>query len=300
MSACVFWFFIVSLEHNIKNFPTEIPVQAFNLSEELSLTQPLQNVHIKITSKGQDINKIQQSNFRAFVNLENTAKGKHTVNVEVTSENKEIIIVQVTPETLTLELDERASKEVSIDTLIEGNPAEGYQTGSIILSESQAKISGTANQLEHISKVSAKVVLSGTEQREIRSKAQLSVIDEDGNILKHIQVSPQEIEFVLPIVAEEQVKTVGIKPTLTGQLPSGLWLSKITLTPSSIQVKGNKRIIDALETIETEDIILDNLKTSTLKRVNLDFPEGTSPLDDKNINTLLQISVSELSPDQTE
>lgn len=305
LGALIFWIATVSLEHNIKELPDLVPIQAFNLSEDLAIKHSLGSIRLKISSEKQDVAKISKDNFQAFVDLKDLKKGEHTVDVQVTSQNKDYTIAQVDPKTISIIIEKKVSREVPVQVLIKGDPMEGYKIGKPIASEDNAKIFGISETIHTISQVSAVVNLEGTEIEDIESMITLAVLDEEGKPMDHVRVEPQEIAIIVPINQSDYVRTVGIKPVFHGQLPDPtVWLSKINLNPVDIQIAGKKDVIDAVEYIETESIDRSEIKNGQVrnnfvKRVQLVFPQGVKPADEDDTTALVELTVSPIESDDS-
>lgn len=291
--ALVFWIATVSLERAVKDLPDALPVQAFNLASDLAIKNALPSVRLKISSESQDVAKIPKNNFQAFVDLQGLKKGEHTVAVQVTSQNKDLAVVQVEPKNIAIVIESRVSREVPVQVLIKGDPADGYQVGNTSVDEKAAQILGISEAVATISQVNAVIQLEGNESEDFEKLVTLSVFDAEGNVMNNIRVEPEEMIVSIEIRQSDYVRIVGIRPVFHGQLPgANVWLSKINLNPATVLISGKRELIENIEYIETESIDREQIQNSLIKRVQLIFPQGVQPQKSTDITTLLELTVS--------
>ena len=73
------------------------------------------------------------------------------------------------------------------------------------------------------------------------------------------RIEPSEVKVALDVPA---TKEVAVQVDWVGALPSGLILESAAVTPGKVKVMGTQRVLDRIETVYTEKIPLENLKTS--------------------------------------
>ncbi len=85
-----------------------------------------------------------------------------------------------------------------------------------------------------------------------------------------IRFNPPQIHVSFDQTTE---KLIPVKATFTGNLREGLEIVQATCKPAGVQVRGAKKMIDALERIETQPILLDRQPTSFMETVGLALPD---------------------------
>lgn len=296
-AATLFWFFTVSFQHNIKEFPQPIPIEAFNLSEDLAVKADIDHVKIRITSEKLDLKKMDPSHFKAFVDLQNLEKGTHLVDVKVTTDEKELTIAQITPANIEVTLQQKTSKTVPIEVEVEGAVSEGYEVGEAEFGIKKATISGIPEYINTLSQVTATVTFVGTETNDVNQKVKLKIAGNEFIAAEHINIEPEEIEVVVPIKQITHSKFTGIKPVFTGNLPTNTWLSETKFNLSNIEISGEKPLLNTIRYVETEAITLDEIQTSIIRRIPLVFPPGITPANPNETTVLMELNISNIPPD---
>ena len=85
-----------------------------------------------------------------------------------------------------------------------------------------------------------------------------------------IRFNPPQINVSFDQTAETLLP---VKASFTGNLREGLEIVQATCKPAGVQVRGAKKIIDALERIETKPITLDRRPASFMETVGLALPD---------------------------
>jgi uncharacterized protein (TIGR00159 family) len=80
------------------------------------------------------------------------------------------------------------------------------------------------------------------------------------------RIEPSEVKVSLDVPA---TKEVAVQVDWVGALPPGLILENAAVTPGKVKVMGARRVLDRLETVYTEKVPLDNLKSSGQLNVGL-------------------------------
>ena len=142
---CAFfvWLAVVNVANPIVDGSQDVPVEFTNegVLEKANLTynvvgKSTATITYKIRTK--DRYKVKASDFRAYVDLSEMydVTGAIPIKVEVLkhSELLETAPVVKSPEVIKIETEELQTKPFTLQTKLEGKPADGYQTGKTTLS----------------------------------------------------------------------------------------------------------------------------------------------------------------------
>jgi len=88
---------------------------------------------------------------------------------------------------------------------------------------------------------------------------------------KVVRFSPAEIFIKLD---RESERLLPVKATISGSLPDGIEVDKITCTPASVRVSGAEQVLEKMQNIHTEAIKLDNRQISFKESVQIALPQN--------------------------
>lgn len=273
--AIIFWVGVVSLKNNLKIFPEPIPIKPFNIAENLTLASTLGTVDLRLEVTQETFVDLSVNDFEAYIDLKGLLAGEHNVPIQVTSKNPKVKVVKIQPDNLKITIEEITSKTVSLSVEVKGNAADNFEAQDPVYELKDVEVKGPKNLIEKVTEVKAVTNLKGLETSDIKSEISLFAYDEEQNQLKDLQIIPPSVEVTIPVIQIQKEKTVGVRSNLIGDLdPSGYYIKKVQVSPSTVVVQGNTKELKKIDYIETESIDITDLNHNTVKRVNLILPEG--------------------------
>lgn len=287
-SALVLWFIVVGLQNAPQEFETPLEVKPFNLSEQYTVAGGLPYAKVKILADKDEQRQIRPEDFDAYIDLKNVEPGKVTSTVYVTSKNPKVTIVSISPESVTITVEKKSEKEMSVDYEVIGKVRDGFQLKNVKIEPQKVRLSGAVSTLGAIKKVKAQLVLNGTENHTF-VLSRISLVDQDNKSLQGLKIMPESIDATIEIDATQQEKIVPVKPRFTGSLKGG-FLSKITVRPNVINLQADGKILENISSIETEIIDLDKIVKTGSLMVNLILPKDTHASSGSKVEVYLEIS----------
>jgi len=88
---------------------------------------------------------------------------------------------------------------------------------------------------------------------------------------KVVQFSPSEIVVKLD---QESERLLPVKAAFKGKLPEGLEVERIVCTPASVKVSGARKVLDAMEKIQTETVSLNDRQSTFKESVPVALPQA--------------------------
>lgn len=140
--AVILWFFVMSSGRSV--IIKEIPVQYINMPQSLEMVDMAKNVSVVIEGQKRLLSGLNQGDVSVVVDLENMKAGKNSYSLSKKNIKlpKSLLINSISPETLSLTLEERLKKEVSVKPVIVGQPEEGFAVESIKITPERVQIEG--------------------------------------------------------------------------------------------------------------------------------------------------------------
>lgn len=290
MAAVIFWFLVVGAENTFYTYPEEVPIKAFNLSEEYVVANELGGVKLRLKLENRDIIKnLVKDDFNAYVDLEGLSEGEREVEVNVSSKRPEVSVLKVEPSSVAVKIEEMAEKEVPVEHKIFGDLKEGFEVKNVDINLENAVIKGPQKLLNTLDTAYVNIELDG-EDKDINSVYPVQVLDNQDEAVPNVKIEPGEVEVKVEISPTEGRKLIGVQPNITGTPQGNSWVKSVTAEPSFVVLKGDPETLQEIEFIKTEEIDVSELKESSEFNVGLSgLSEDISVEDDGEITVNIQI-----------
>ncbi|MCD6109825.1 hypothetical protein J7J83_03650 [bacterium] len=297
LSAIILWFFVVGTENMFYVFPQKIPVKAFNLADNLVVSNKLPEVSLRLKIDNREsVKNLTSDDFSAFVDLEGQKEGNVSVEVEVSSKSSDVAVVKVEPSQIDINIEKISEKEVPLDYKINGDVAEGFQVGEVRLSEENITVKGSQNVLDSIDKATLPINLDNNRD-DLHTSVSPVVYDSNGEIMNNISFNKESIDVDVIISLLKDQKILGVQPKLVGNPDDSVLIKSVNVDPSYIVATGDKQALKDLEFAITQDINLNGLKEDKVFTVSIvDLPEGVKVEDD---SIKVSITVKNYNSDST-
>lgn len=235
---------------------------------------------------------------RAILDLSGLSSGQHTVEIQVQVSERPVRIVSATPLTVSLALEPLATRTLAIDLTLAGQPAIGYQAGDPILDPLRVVIAGAESEIGKVARARVSVSLDGIREG-IDQSIPVEIIDENGQALEGISVSPKEVQVSLPVSQQGGYRDLAVKVVVRGQVASGYRLANISVFPPVVTVySSDPTVVSTLPgVVETQPIDLQNASDDITTRLDLNLPVGVSVVGEQTV--LVQASISPIESSLT-
>ena len=228
---------------------------------------------------------------RAVLDLSGLSSGQHSVGIQVQVSERPARLVSVTPTTVNLALEPLATRKLTINLSLAGQPAVGYQAGDPSLSPLQVVVAGAESQVQQAVKAEVTLSLDGVRE-DVRKSLTVQVLDADGRPLDGLSVSPQMVDVDVPVSQRGGYRDLAVKVVVRGQVASGYRLTDISVFPPVVTVfSSDPNVVSALPgVVETQPLDLQNANEDVTTRLDLNLPEGVSVVGEQTV--LIQAGIS--------
>ncbi len=281
--AILLWIVSMNLNNPQMTQTYTVPLQLLNLSHvndsgmvilnESDLNK--QEVYIKIKATRNDLITLDESRITASIdfspvditNSENIGKSVPvTIYVSVPSIDYEV--VDYSPRTVNIVFDELTTKDIPIEIVQSGVPANNYElTSNIVASPNIVTIKGAKSDVDTVEKAEVYVDLQGV-SGPINEQYPISIIEFGGeDITDKFSLSSQSANITVPI---EKVDSILVgSPTWTGDPAEGYNVVDITWSLKYVDVVGDEEMISSLAYIELPQINVTGATTDVTEIIDL-------------------------------
>lgn len=302
VAATALWFFVVGIENTAYRFPQDIDVHAINLDSNLSIASDLGKAKVLVNAPADVFKNLVIGDFNVSVDLKNAAAGEYDLPLSAIIKNDKVSLIRIEPATIHIKLEPITSKEVKIKVFTTGNAQKGYTVKDMKLSAQTATITGAQSLISKITSLNAEVALDGTQSTNFKTNLNLKIDPSgvsDASKLENITIKPDQVSVDVTVTADQQQKTVIVKPNIQGALEVGNLNQKIEINPLTIVVQGEEATLNNLNYIETEQVNIDLLKNQKPLKVNLIIPKNITLVDQSQSSVTITLkggATQQLSP----
>lgn len=285
--------------NEINTFAQPIPIEIRGQDKGLIIAgEPVRTVRVTMNaprSLWQQINTTPDQ-VNAFIDLSGLSKGNYKVPVQVLVNVKPAQIITIDPSEISLTLEPLIVTEFPLQLVTRGEPAIGYQAEKADIDPTQVEVSGPESLVSQVVNVRTTIDLTQA-QENINVSLDCQAVDINGDVVDGVTISPQKVLVNQPITQKGGYRNVVVKVVSQGKLADGYRLTNISVFPPNITVFSENPVLVAELPgyVETQPIILDNLKNDLSVPAELNLPVGVTVVGDQVVMVLASIDGIESS-----
>lgn len=274
--AVIMWAFVMtstnpSLSKTVRNVPLTIKNQEDMQKDGYALVgrDEVSSVNVKVEGSRSDLASLTADDLIASVDLGVPTEGIKTLNVKVEGPSG-IKIESVSPSNLNFKVEKIVKKDLPIEVRI---PDRLKESKIINVSEQDPKritVSGLRNNVDKVNKL----VISINDDEFLDGKIHdigVKVLDKNGKSVENIDLSKNDVSIAFDVL---QSKEVNLELDYEN-LPKNMQIEESKISPQKIIIKGEKNILDKINSIKTRKIDLSSLKNNVFEQsVELNIPES--------------------------
>ena len=272
--AVVLWLFVMNEQNPQIEGSFTVAVDLRNVPEGYKVTQTEKSVKLKVRGARSFFVSAEPEGFKAYADLDGLDSGEHEVKVKaVLPQGFELVDAQ--PETVSVTLDKIVRRAVRIDLIVTGSASAGYTVGKISQSANTTVIEGPESRVAEVDRVIGYVGLSGNRD-DFTLQVPLTPINSDGKAVDDVELLARTVEVSVQLARGLTRKIVSVHPVLDDVLPEGFTLGEVQVEPTKIEIAGDAALISKVASIDTEKIVISDMKESGKKIVHLAIPNGVA------------------------
>lgn len=285
--AIILWVYVMNEQNPQVETSMEIPLEVRNLSESVMAVDIPESVRVKVRGPRTLIIALSNKDIKSFVDLKGLSDGRNTVNVN-TAIPTSMELVEVSPEKISFQLDTIISRQLPVEAKIVGKPSANGVVGRVTYNVTHVTVKGPGDIVNTVAKVVAEVDVSD-KSNDISLTAPLVLVDEAGKRVEGLSVTPGSVYLSLTISPAAHKKVVDIKPNIVGMLAKNIILSQISINPSQIEISGDAKVVERIDSIYTEPVNITTIDKDAAIETKLQLRDGV--IANKN-TVIMNISVT--------
>lgn len=232
----------------------------------------------------------------AFIDLSGLKKGSYLVPIQVQTNLKPVKILSLNPENISITLEPLISTTFPLQIVNRGEPAIGYQAGTATIEPSRAEVTGPESLVNQVVNLRFTVDLTQA-QTNINVTLDIQAVDINGDPVDGVTIIPNKVVVNQPITQKGGYRNVVVKVVSQGKLADGYRLTNISVFPPNITVfSEDPTLVENLPGyVETQPIVLDNIKSDLSIPAELNLPSGVSLVGNQVVMVIASIDPIESS-----
>lgn len=259
--------------------PDGVPLTAVNLPSGMAASfGSTVEARVIVSAPANLWHGLNADGFSAVVDVAKQGQGTYSLPVAVSAKNSNVHIVRVQPSSVTVTVEPIIKKTVQISAVFSGKAGNQLVPDDPVFSPDQAEASGPKSVLDDLTQGTIQVHLNG-ETQVIHQKYSLVALTSDGQVIGTVTFNPIEVDATINLVTAGKLKTVGVRPVLTGQPATGSWVKNVAVDPSVVSVTGSADALATLTEVTTQAVPVTGLSTDTTLTTTLNLPSGITVAD---------------------
>lgn len=160
LAAIVMWFFIMRDQNPVMEVSYTVPVQVQNLAANYIIEDAPQYVRVTLSGPRDTIINLKSENLKAYIDASGVSTGQNNVTIHFNPPSG-MSIVEIKPDTVTINVDEYASKKLPVEIVPIGQIPDNVALKSVTVIPKEVTVSGRKQQVMAATRVVMKVNVAG-------------------------------------------------------------------------------------------------------------------------------------------
>ncbi len=287
VAAVALWFFVMTEQNPMIESSYTVPLTVVNAPAGYKITKDVDEIKIKVRGQRSLFATALATDFKVYVDLQGIEEGKQQVKVQsVLPQGFEFI--ETSPETVTFVVDKIIQKQMKTEILVAGSPAAGMTVDKITPALQTVMIEGPREAVNAVARVVGTVAFSANDA-DFKVSVQLQAVNEEGKEVADVHVLPQVVDTNVSLVHGQVKKMVAVKAAVGSDLPSGYILNGVKTDPAKIEIFGEEKLLDSVNSVETELISLADVNGPVKREVKIKLQPGIA-VTNKSINVTIDVA----------
>lgn len=257
----------------------DMTVQAVNIQDGHVARPRLDKVAVSLRGPKSDVDAVialaKSGEAKALVDLEGRQAGVHDTPVKINIPNSMTrnLTVQPVLQHIMVTVDAVSSRTMPLQVRIKSSPPIGLSASQPSVNPATATVSGGSSLVNSVARLV--VIVDPTPLKpSVDEYAAIKALDARGNEVRGVDVAPDDAHVSMKLVETPANKAVFVSPSITGQPEFPYRVTKVSVTPSSIMVRGKPERLAGTSIILTDDVDVSGATADIVRYVGLHVPPG--------------------------
>lgn len=273
--ACGLWVYVMTDQNPIVERSVEVRLQQNNLPSNMMVFNAPDKILVKVRGSRTQVSADNlDSQISASINLKNVTEGQQNLPITVTFQGGEV--VSVTPKEVSVYVDTVSEKKVPVTTRIVGAVSSDMTIGSSTITPAEVTLRGATHRIDKVNKVVAPIDVTD-HTGSFQAESELVAVSDDGYDIPNMKIIPERVMVQATMVSQMLSTNVPIKLVMSGDLPSGIVVTKTEIIPESVRLTAPPSVLKEMQEVKTKSVDVSHLNGSEIVAAELDLPEKVIP-----------------------
>lgn len=267
-----------------QTFKEPIAVKLLNQPNATMITNtPQTNIEVMVRGPKQEIDTLEQDNFRAAIDLSAIDYGGADVPVSVSIDNDLVSITDQSPKSIFIQLEEYRRITIPISPTITGSPTLGHIAGEPEVEPDSVVVEGAASKVDPVKSALASMSIQDS-QETVNDMVTVRLRDANNRPVVGVTYDPLQVSITVPITKSAEYAELFVTLDLTGTIAAGYHLADYSLDPERIVIFGRPEVVSSLPGfISTMPLDVSGADSDMIKRVGLIVPPGVTMIGAQSV-----------------
>ncbi len=279
--SVILWM-IIMVETNppLENTYTNIPVTIRNLSalensNLVMLNTDKDNITVNVKVKGynEQLNKINKSDFSAYIDVLGYSEGITNAKVEIVGPNG-VEIANIYPSQIACNIEGIISRVMDVTVQFEGSQAADYYKSTPLSNPSSVKITGPRSVVNSANLAVATVNIDGVKANLTKTVPVRIYNGTDTEIFMSLPTG--NVEVTVPVYPTKYVELI---PTIKGAPEEGYQVASVTVKPEKIKIAARQDVLDTIKQLDLAELDITGAYNNILSSKEILNATGVTILD---------------------
>lgn len=284
------WLYVTNIQNTTREYTLKgVPVNITNtsaLKEDGLALAPNQTFTVDLDLEGYSkyIYAATKSQFSLSANLGEYAlkQGVNNIPVQVKNYPSELNIKNNGNLVIKVKLEKLITKQFNTISQVNVDYAKGVYKQKEQFNSEKVEVSGPQSAVDKVANVALVGNLEGISEN-LTKEFPLKPVDSYGNVVDGVTLS-KNVGTIS--IAVNNGKSVDVTTEFTGSVPNGYKLVSTNPSKTSVQIVGDQKAVDSVNSLKTESIDLSSITSNTEKNVKIILPNGIKVSDGNNYITV--------------
>lgn len=262
------WVYVMGAQNPVIEDSYRVKVNLQNTIHDYKAFYEDQTARVTLSAPRSYFIDYTENDILASINIAGYGEGEFDIPIEA-SYPKGFELINISPKSIRVKIEPIIERQMELQIMSTGSPKINSIVRYIDAPKNVAVV-GSRSEVDGVNKVVGYVGIAG-ESDDFELNVPLTAVDENGREILNVRVVPSAVNVFVDIEKGAK-KIVPIVADVTA--PSDREISKITLSPDTVEIEGVEDVINSIESLKTDSVTLPAGQEIYKNYFNLIIPEG--------------------------
>ncbi len=274
--AFTIWSHVQNVRNPVTDVPAKVPVKYTHLHKGYVANVIPEEILVTLQGPKLQVDEMNiKKDIMATVDLANLDVGTHRVPIKIVipEERRDGVAALFDSKDVAVTIESVSSRTIGIEVKMKSPPPIGWTLSDPTIQPSRAIVSGRSSLVDRVARLA--VTTDATPLKpSIDDYVHIKALDARGREIDGVRVAPDGARVALKLVEAPAGKSVFVSPTVTGQPQFPYQVTKVSVTPNSVTIKGRPESLVNTSTLSTDEVDVTGATGNVVRRTTLRVPPG--------------------------